>query len=233
MPSDAEHGEDGRPLGRRAFLGLVGVGLTSLAWGGGAAGALSQATKLVPEGPRALIPIGQGWRIYAVNPPYPRFDPASWRLRIDGLVHHPVDLTYAQLTGALAQAHQTTDFHCVTGWSVDDVGWSGVRFADLLAAARPLPAARAVQFTSAEVPYVDTLTLEQALVPDAMLAHSMDGKPLTRAHGAPARLVMPRMYGYKGVKWVRRITLTDGVRDGFWEQRGYDRDAWVGASNGL
>ena len=66
-----------------------------------------------------------------------------------------------------------------------------------------------------------------------MLAHSMDDRPLTRAHGAPARVVMPRMYGYKGVKWLERIVVTDRVADGFWEQRGYDRDAWVGGSNGL
>lgn len=224
--------EEGRPLGRRAFLGLVGVGLSSLAWGGGAADLVAKATKVVPEGPRAAIPFGQGWRIYAVNPPYPRFDPATWRLRIDGLVEHPRELTYAQLR-ALPQAEQTSDFHCVTGWSVDAVHWGGVRFADLLAAARPLRAARALAFTSAEHPYVDTLTLEQALTPDAMLAHAMDGEALSRPHGAPARVVMPRMYGYKGVKWLERITVTDRVDDGFWEQRGYDRDAWVGGSNGL
>jgi len=86
---------------------------------------------------------------------------------------------------------------------------------------------------SAEVPYVDTLTLPQAMASDAMLAYRMDGSPLTRAHGAPARLVMPRMYGYKGVKWVQRIVVTDRVLDGYWEQRGYDRDAWIGHSNGL
>ena len=121
----------------------------------------------------------------------------------------------------------------MTGWSVDDVRWRGVRFADLLAAAAPLPSARALKFVSAERPYVDTLTLRQALTPDAMLAHTMDDRPLTRAHGAPARVVMPRMYGYKGVKWLERIVVTDRVADGFWEQRGYDRDAWVGGSNGL
>jgi DMSO/TMAO reductase YedYZ molybdopterin-dependent catalytic subunit len=81
---------------------------------------------------------------------------------------------------------------------------------------------------------VDTLTLEQLRrAPDAMLAVEMDGRPLTREHGAPARVVMPQMYGYKGVKWVERITVTADVADGYWEQRGYDRDAYVGRSNGL
>jgi DMSO/TMAO reductase YedYZ molybdopterin-dependent catalytic subunit len=224
-------GEDGRPLGRRAFLGLVAGGLTSLAWGGQALDLASQATRVLPESLRAAIPFGQGWRIYSVNPPYPSLNRATWRLRIDGLVERPVTLTYAQLL-ALPQASQKTDFHCVTGWSVDGVRWTGVRFRDLFALARPLPSARAIDFVSMEEPYVDSLTIGQALTPDAMLAHSMDGGPLARKHGAPARLVMPQMYGYKGVKWVQRLTFTSGVNDGYWEQRGYDRDAWVGGSNG-
>jgi DMSO/TMAO reductase YedYZ molybdopterin-dependent catalytic subunit len=229
---DDESEPDGRPLGRRAFFAVVGAGLSSLAWGGSALDLVSKSTLIVPEPLRAAIPVGQGWRIYAVNPPHPRFDPVRWRLRIDGLVARPQTLTYAELL-ALPQAEQTSDFHCVTGWSVDGVRWRGVRFADLLAAAAPLPAARALAFVSAERPYVDTLTLRQALAPDAMLAHAMDDRPLTRPHGAPARVVMPRMYGYKGVKWLERIVVTDHVADGFWEQRGYDRDAWVGGSNGL
>ncbi len=222
----------GSPLGRRAFLGIVGLGLTSLAWGGSALDLLGNATKAVPQSVRGAVPFGQGWRIYAVNPPFPKFDPTTWTLTIDGLVEEPQRLTYADLL-ALPQAKQTSDFHCVTGWSVEDVGWTGVRFADLLAKAKPLPAATGLEFVSMEEPYVDTLTLAQALVPDAMLAHSMDGLPLTREHGAPARVVMPKMYGYKGVKWMSRITVVKTIRDGYWEQRGYDRDAWVGDSNGL
>lgn len=229
--SDHTGADSGAPVGRRAFLGFVGLGLSSLAWGGAATDLVARSTLLVPESLRSALPLGKGWRIYAVNPPYPQFHPATWRLRIEGLVEHPQTLTYAQLL-ALPRARQRSDFVCVTGWSVDDVRWAGVRFDDLLAAARPLPAARALRFVSAEEPYQDTLTLEQAREPDAMLAHSMDGEPLERKHGAPARLVMPRMYGYKGVKWVNRIVVTDRVEDGYWQQRGYDRDAWIGASNG-
>jgi DMSO/TMAO reductase YedYZ molybdopterin-dependent catalytic subunit len=231
---DVDDEVEGKPIGRRAFFGLVGVGLSALAWGGGAAELVARSTQLVPEQLRAAIPLGQGWRIYSIKTPYPKFNPTSWRLRIDGMVEHPLELTYAQLL-ALPQAAQTTDFHCVTGWSVPDVHWRGVRFADLFAAAKPLPRASALVFESAEVPYNDTLTLAQAMEPDAMLAHSMDGAPLTRAHGAPVRVVMPKMYGYKGVKWLSQIYVTtaDLIQDGYWEQRGYDRDAWVGRSNGL
>jgi DMSO/TMAO reductase YedYZ molybdopterin-dependent catalytic subunit len=97
------------------------------------------------------------------------------------------------------------------------------------------PQARAggVQFTSAEIPYVDSLTLKQASLHDVLLAYEMDGKPLPREHGAPVRLVMPEMYGYKSVKWVSRIELVPQATDGYWEVLGYDRDAWVGRSNGL
>ena len=65
-----------------------------------------------------------------------------------------------------------------------------------------------------------------------MLAYEMDGKPLPREHGAPARVVIPEMYGYKNVKWVERIELVEKAGSGYWEQRGYDVDAWVGRSNG-
>ena len=172
-----------------------------------------------------------GWRIYTVAATMPIFDPATWRLRIDGLVEQPQELTYQDLL-ALPRAEQVSDFHCVTGWSVKNVHWAGVRFRDLLAAAKPLPTAGALAFVSAEKPYVDSLTLEQAHLPDVMLAHEMDATPLSRPHGAPVRVVIPEMYGYKNTKWVERIVLTPRAVDGYWEVRGYDRNAWVGRSNG-
>ena len=82
------------------------------------------------------------------------------------------------------------------------------------------------------MPYDDTLTLPQAYAADALLALEMDGKPLSVPHGFPTRVVMPRMYGYKNVKWVSRIEVEPHLDTvGYWEQRGYDEDAWVGASN--
>jgi DMSO/TMAO reductase YedYZ molybdopterin-dependent catalytic subunit len=174
--------------------------------------------------------VGPGWRIYTVAGTMPTFDPASWRLRIEGLVEEPQELTYAQLR-ALPRAHQVSDFHCVTGWSVSNVRWAGVRFRDLLALARPKPEARALTFVSAERPYTDSLTLKQALLKDVMLAYEMDGRPLRREHGAPARVVIPEMYGYKSVKWVERIVVEKTAPYGYWEANGYDIDAWVGRSN--
>jgi DMSO/TMAO reductase YedYZ molybdopterin-dependent catalytic subunit len=217
-----------RRYGRRTFLVTTAAGFTSLLWAQPLWRAASPfVTPFVDAVAPGLVP---GWRIYSVAPEMPRFDPATWRLTIDGLVEEPVELRYDRLLG-LPRAEQVSDFHCVTGWSVEGVRWGGVRFRDLLALARPLPQARTLTFVSAEVPYADSLTLEQALLPDTMLAVQMDGQALAREHGAPARVVIPRMYGYKGVKWVQRIVVSEAAEQGYWEQRGYDANAWIGRSH--
>ena len=207
-------------------MGAVGLGVSSLAWGGKALDLVAGATEVLPASLQAAVPIGGRFRIYAVNPPYPRFDPATWRLSIGGLVERPQEFSMAQLR-ALPVAEQTSDFHCVTGWSVLGVRWRGVRFDDLLREAGVLPQARALRFVSTEKPYDDFLSLEQLRVPDAVLAFDLDDEPLSREQGAPARVVMPRMYAYKGVKWLQRIEAVDALADGYWQQRGYDRDAWL------
>ena len=223
--------DDGaRPYGRRAFLGLLAGGVSSLLWAGPAARALAPVTSGFSQMLGNLLPVG-GWRIYTISGSMPIFDERSYRLEITGLVRNPVQLTYAQLR-ALPQAHQVSNFHCVTGWSVDHVRWGGVRFSDLLALAEPLPSARAIRFVSLEQPYNDSLTLDQARLPNVMLAFDMDGQPLSRPHGSPARVVIPEMYGYKGVKWLTKMELVDHQPTGYWEGLGYDQNAWVGRSNG-
>jgi len=222
--------DDSRPYGRRAFLAVTAGGLSALVWAQPAWRALSGVARPLEAAlPPGIVP--SGWRIYTVASTMPRFDPSTWRLRIDGRVQQPVELDYRRLL-ALPRAEQVSDFHCVTGWSVRGVRWAGVRFRDLLATARPLSDASTLTFVSSERPYVDTLSLEQAYREDVLLAYGMDGKPLARAHGAPARVVIPAMYGYKNVKWVSRIVVGTHAADGYWEQRGYDRDAWVARSNG-
>jgi DMSO/TMAO reductase YedYZ molybdopterin-dependent catalytic subunit len=226
----SDSADEPRPYGRRAFLALLAGGVSSLAWAGPAAGIFSPVTSQFSQLLGNLIPVG-GWRIYTISGSMPLFDERVWRLQIDGLVERPVSLTYAQLL-ALPRATQVTDFHCVTGWSVPNVNWAGVRIADLLALARPKAAAKAIRFVSLENPYQDSLTLGQALQPDVMLAYELDGKQLSRPHGAPVRVVIPEMYGYKGVKWLTRMELVDHQPTGYWEGLGYDQNAWVGRSNG-
>ena len=221
-----------RRLGRAGFLGVVGAGVATLFYGRSISHATSRVLNPISDatGLTRIIP-SSGWRIYTVADSMPRFDPAKWRLRIDGLVEMPVELSYDQLR-ALPRAEQVSTFHCVTGWTVKQVHWGGVRFHDLLATARPRPQAQALHFVSAEKPYDDYLTMREVALRDVMLAYEMDGKPLPRQHGAPARVVIPDMYGYKNVKWVERIELVPRPESGYWEQRGYDADAWVGHSNG-
>jgi DMSO/TMAO reductase YedYZ molybdopterin-dependent catalytic subunit len=218
---------DERRIGRGVFLATVAGGLSSLWWGSAAWGRVSKVTSPLTS----ALGLGSGWRIYTVADSMPVFDPKTWRLKIGGLVEEPQELTYHDLR-ALPQATQISTFHCVTGWSVNDVGWRGVRFKDLLAAAKPLPGAHALEFVSAEQPYVDYLTLAQAMLSDAMLAWEQGGQPLRQEHGAPVRVVIPEMYGYKNVKWVAEINLVSAPSVGYWEQYGYDNDAWVGRSNG-
>jgi DMSO/TMAO reductase YedYZ molybdopterin-dependent catalytic subunit len=220
---------DERAYGRRTFLAVTAVGLTSLVWGRTVWSAVSGVAQPFKDVAPGLFP---GWRIYTVAATMPRFDPLTWRLTVDGLVERPLSLDIEQLR-ALPRAEQVSTFHCVTGWTVGNVHWAGVRFHDLLALARPAAEAKALTFTSAESPYTDTLTLDQAELKDVMLAYGMNGKPLSRPHGAPVRVVIPDMYGYKNVKWVERITLTRAPEVGYWEQNGYDVDAWVGRSNGF
>jgi DMSO/TMAO reductase YedYZ molybdopterin-dependent catalytic subunit len=219
-----------RRYGRGAFLLLVGGGLSSLAWATKVSGVFSPVTSSVSQLLGNIFPV-RGWRIYTISGSMPIFDPKAWRLEIGGLVEKPRSFTYDELL-ALPRAHQVNDFHCVTGWTVHDVHWSGVRFSHLLDQVQPLPEAKAIRFVSLEQPYDDSLTLGQLHLPDVLLALEMDGKPLTRPHGSPARVVIPEMYGYKGVKWLSRIELVDHQPTGYWEGLGYDQNAWVGRSNG-
>jgi DMSO/TMAO reductase YedYZ molybdopterin-dependent catalytic subunit len=176
-------------------------------------------------GTRAASSVGS-WRYNTVEVPRPLFDLHSYRLTIDGLVEHPITFTYDELRG-LPPVHQVSDFKCVEGWGVDDVRWDGVRLQSLIDMARPASSAGFITFHSLGEIYRDSLTMEQALLPDAMIAYDMDGAPLSPDHGLPLRLVMPRMFGYKGPKWLTRIEFRDRRDIGYWQTRGWKVDAWI------
>ncbi|MGH2971155.1 MAG: molybdopterin-dependent oxidoreductase [Gaiellaceae bacterium] len=222
--------EQPRKIGRGLFLVTVAGGISSLAWGKAAWNSVSGIVSPIAATIAPILPT-QGWRIYTISDHMPTFDPATWQLRVDGFVERPMTISYAQLR-ALPRVEQISTFHCVTGWTVPNVHWAGVRITDVFDLVKPLPQAAAVKFISAEDPYVDYLSMQQVHLKDVMLAYEMDGKPLPREHGAPLRLIIPEMYGYKNVKWLAGINLVTRPEDGYWEQLGYDRDAWVGRSNG-
>jgi len=231
-PTEHDQPEPDQPrrYGRRVFLLTVAGGISSLYWGKAAWDHVTGVVSPVASAIAPILPTG-GWRIYTISGSMPVFDPATWRLKIGGLVEQPVSLTYDELR-ALPRVEQVSNFHCVTGWTVNNVRWGGVRIQDVLAAAKPSVSAHALEFVSMEVPYIDYLTLKQASIHDVMLAYEMDGKPLPREHGAPVRLIIPQMYGYKNVKWLDGINVVPQEQLGYWEQLGYDQNAWVGRSNG-
>jgi DMSO/TMAO reductase YedYZ molybdopterin-dependent catalytic subunit len=230
MPDD----ERGTPVGRRVFLGLLGLGAVGVATGAAVQGWLERAVGPIvgrdPTGLGALLPIGR-FRFYTVTGDFPDRSRAEYRLRVHGHVDQPLDLSFAELT-SMPRTSLTRDFQCVTGWRVADVQWAGVRLRDVLDAAGPTQAARAVRFVSFDGAYTESLTLRQAQRDDVLVAYELEGEPLSSDHGGPARLYVAPMYGYKSCKWLSEIELTDEVVPGFWEERGYDVDAWVGRSNG-
>ena len=226
--------ERGTPVGRRVFLGLLGLGAVGVATGAAVQDWLERTVGPIvgrdPTGLGALLPIGR-FRFYTVTGDFPVRSRARYRLRVDGLVDRPLDLSFAELT-AMPRTGLTRDFQCVTGWRVSDVRWAGVRLRDVLDAAQPRAEARAVRFVSFDGAYTESLTLRQARRDDVLVAYELEGEPLSSDHGGPARLYVAPMYGYKSLKWLSRIELTTHVQPGFWEERGYDVDGWVGRSNG-
>jgi DMSO/TMAO reductase YedYZ molybdopterin-dependent catalytic subunit len=226
--------ERGTPVGRRVFLGLVGLGAVGVLVGANVQDWLERTVgPLIAKdgtGLASLLPFGR-FRIYTVTGDLPSRSRAEYRLRVQGLVDEQIVLTYDDLL-AMTPTSLTRDFQCVTGWRVHDVEWKGVRLGDVLDRAGVAPEARAVRFTSFDGAYSESLTLAQARRRDVLVAYELEGAPLSDEHGGPVRLYVAPMYGYKSLKWLDTIVLTKDVQEGYWEVRGYDVDGWVGRSNG-
>lgn len=235
---------------RKAFIrGAIGIGLAAtmgpsfLKWLGtslGSAGGSETIDKLIEKDTNKLLPapqplpasappMGGGavgeFRVYTVTP-IPAFTNEDWSFTIDGLVEKSFKWDWKQFV-ALKRTVQVSDFHCVTGWSVYKNTWEGITLKELLKMAGVKPGAQTVKLYSGDGVYTDTLTLEQADMDDVMVAVMHDGKPIPSDLGGPVRLVVPKMYAYKSVKWLNRIELIKGEHVGYWEARGYANDAWV------
>lgn len=148
---------------------------------------------------------------------------AEWSLTLDGLVEKPVSLSWDAL-GDLPQVEDVSDFHCVTTWSKYDCRWGGVAFTTLYELAHPKPEARFVYFTSYDG-YSTNVPLEQCLDDDVLLATSFEGAAVPREHGGPARIIIPKLYAWKGAKFVKSLTFLAEDKLGFWEVRGYSNTA--------
>lgn len=151
----------------------------------------------------------------------------TWRLTIDGLVETPLTWDWTAFRAQPA-FQDLSDIHCVTAWSRFDNMWEGVSARHILAMVRPTPAARFVVFHSYD-DYTTNLPLAEFDANDVLLAHSWEGRPLSREHGGPVRAIVPRLYFWKSAKWIRRIEFVAADRSGFWEMRGYHDhgDPWT------
>jgi DMSO/TMAO reductase YedYZ molybdopterin-dependent catalytic subunit len=221
----------GPPVGRRVVLGLIALAGLGVAVGARANSALTTIAANDPTGLSGLIPGGGRFRFYSVAGRVGETPAADYTLRVDGMVDRPGEFSFADLSG-LPQTKFSRDVQCVTGWRVPDVAWTGVLLSELLERVGVRAGAGAVQFGSSDGVYAESLTMEQALRDDVLVATAMDGAPVTHDHGGPVRLYVAPMYFYKSCKWLDRITVTDQVIPGYWEELGYDTDAWVGRSNG-
>ncbi|WP_327405231.1 molybdopterin-dependent oxidoreductase [Streptomyces sp. NBC_01288] len=233
--SEGAEKAEGRPLGRRVLLGTLGLGalgvVTAPALQNAMEGFLGAVSGKDPTGLTGLLPNGGGFRYYSVTASVPDKNAENYRLTIDGLVDKPTSYTLADLR-ALPQTRLVKDVQCVTGWRVPGTPFEGVRLSRLLDAAGVRATAGAVRFTCFDGAYTESLTIEQARRSDILVALRMQDKPLSHDHGGPVRLYVAPMYFYKSAKWLSGITVTEHVKPGYWEDRGYDVDAWVGKSNG-
>ena len=179
------------------------------------------------------LPVGQhvvkNWPVLDLGD-VPDIPLDRWRLELGGLIANPVTLTWDTFL-ALPQVEDVSDFHCVTTWSRFDNHWRGVRFRTLAELAVPEDAARFVVCTGydvapgTDIPYTTNLPLARAIEEDVLLVHTWEGRPLPREHGGPVRMVTPKLYAWKGTKWIRRIDFVAENRRGFWEERGYSDSA--------
>ncbi len=222
MPTAAE----GAPIGRRAVVGILGLGALGIVFGRDVQHGVSKVLGPVRDtGLAGLLPGGGGFELYTVTGGYP-LPPPDYHLRVGGLVERPLRLTVSDLE-ALPATRLTADFQCVTGWEVSNVHWVGVRLDDLAAHAGALPSATAFELRSFDGVYTESLTRTQAEQTGALVAYSMLGAPVTRDHGGPLRLYVPGMFGYKSIKWLSEIDLVERPVPGYWEDNGYPVNAWI------
>jgi len=179
------------------------------------------------------LPVGQhevkNWPVLDLGE-QPSIDLKDWKLHVTGHCENPFTLTWDDFL-ALPQVDDVSDFHCVTTWSRYDNHWKGVRFSAIAERAVPKADAAHVLCTGYDfmpgsyIPYTTNLPLARAVEDDVLLVHTWEGAPLPREHGGPCRMITPKLYAWKGTKWIRKIEFLAEDQKGFWEVRGYSSSA--------
>lgn len=154
-----------------------------------------------------------------------------WSVTIDGMVDRPGEFDFKDIMAEMTIEERIYRLRCVEAWSMV-VPWNGFELSDLLAMAGVKPEAKFVRFETLyrpeempgqkagwiDWPYVEGLRLDEAMHPLTIMATGIYGKPIPNQNGAPLRLVVPWKYGFKSIKSIVRITLTDEQPVGTWEQ---------------
>jgi len=152
---------------------------------------------------------------------------AEWSLELSGEVEEPIKLFWEEFS-RLPRFEDVSDFHCVTTWSKFDCRWGGVAFFTLVDLAKPKSDVNTL-FIQSYDSYTTNVPFEPCLDEDVLIATHLDGQPLPREHGGPARMIIPKLYAWKGAKFVRSIQFRNSLVRGYWEERGYSDygDPWT------
>jgi DMSO/TMAO reductase YedYZ molybdopterin-dependent catalytic subunit len=215
-------------VGRRVFLGMGVLGAAGIVFGAKVQNVVRSA---VGSGLGGLLPGGDSFRIYTITGSYPKISKSKYRLEVSGLVENPRIFTLADLE-SMPRTSFVQEFQCVTGWTVPNVHWEGVKLSDILDNAGVKEGGVALSFESYDGADTESLTMDQARLPDVIVAYRMLGAPVTTEHGGPVRLYVGPMFGYKSLKWLSAIRVVDQATPGFWEQNGYPVNGWRDGSTG-
>jgi sulfite oxidase len=204
------------------------------------------------EPPRSVLagrPLTPVEAFYSRNHgPIPDIDPATWRLRVDGLVDREVELSLSDLQQRFPARTQVATLECAGNrrgeliavrdipgqqpWgpaTISTAAWTGASLADVLAVAEPVPGAAHVAFAAPDVadgakppqPYGSSIPLRKACAGEVLLAWAMNGRPLPPVHGGPVRVVVPGYIGARSVKWVHRVTVRSEPSDNYFQAEDY------------
>lgn len=170
---------------------------------------------------------GDRFPSYFVSDAVPRYSGllGPWTLEVSGLVKNPVSLTLDQLRD-LPRTLQRVDHFCVEGWNAVAV-FTGTTMREIVRVAGVDPAAKYVDFQSFDDGYHESWDIESVMHPQTMIVYGKDGKALTPAYGAPARVHSPIKLGYKNTKYLTKIVFMPERNGGYWSDRGYE---WYGGT---
>jgi len=155
----------------------------------------------------------------------PEIDTAKYKLHVKGLVKEERSFTWQEIMD-LPATKVDARLTSVSGWSVRAT-WEGVLWREFLRILRPENEASHATFSGSGGGYETTVSLVDLDHPRVLLVYGVEGEPLEREYGGPLRMVIPNLYGYKSCKWLETITLTDTMKGGYWEDRGYTQSGII------